>query len=92
MNLNNLNDKIVDIYNKLYKELLNIGFYYCKKCQRIHSGIKTRIFYEHIIFSEKITVIQKINMRLKEKWNRLKIEQNKYGAVNLPRKRVIKND
>lgn len=67
-------------------EIRQKGIYWCNECQRVHKK-GTKIFENHIEEALNISDYELTRLQIKRNWQRAKKEQDKYGAVNLPRKK-----
>ena len=68
-------------------EIKQKGIYWCNKCQRVHKS-GTKVFGNHMEFALEISDYELRRLQFKRNWKRSKKEQDKFGAVNLPKKKV----
>ena len=69
-------------------EIKKEAIYWCRKCERIHKNHNTQIFKKHLEFLSVISLYEFQMIQFRKNWERCKKEQEKYGAVNLPKKRL----
>ena len=76
---------------KFDSKTIKLNTYLCTKCSRVHKDKSSKIYQDHIIYSQLITEYELRRIQFKKTWDLAKKEQSINGCVNLPKAKTRYN-